>query len=358
MAIAKRVTRLMNPHRPTRRRNISAGFVDAAGFHPIRSAGDYDSARAGERAKKKSKSKAKTKVKTKTKTVGKKRAKRSNPAAPKRNAQGQFIKRSVARKRTAAKRKARTVRRKRVATTYRANPALIYTLGALNPHTTGNTKGKKMATKKKTRARRKRTAVAAPRRARRRNPRKVTRRVRAAAPAPRKRRRNSAAGVRRRVRRYMRRRNSSSVYGTRILSSNGLSMIAGGLGGVAGVKIIGGFIPAGFRRFGVLGDTLIAGATAVGLGMLATKFLGQTVGNAVTFGGLMYAGSVGINGIAPGLRVMDTPLTLNGMGVWAPASFPIPSQTVLTQGAYLPAPAGAPNVDGMGGARGFPSSFR
>jgi hypothetical protein len=29
-------------------KNISAGFVDATGFHPIRSASDYDADRAGD----------------------------------------------------------------------------------------------------------------------------------------------------------------------------------------------------------------------------------------------------------------------------------------------------------------------
>ncbi len=43
--------RLASKKNPRRRRNISQGFVDATGFHPIRSAADYDPERVSERLK-------------------------------------------------------------------------------------------------------------------------------------------------------------------------------------------------------------------------------------------------------------------------------------------------------------------
>jgi hypothetical protein len=43
--------RLASKKNPRRRRNISQGFVDSTGFHPIRSAADYDPGRVSERLK-------------------------------------------------------------------------------------------------------------------------------------------------------------------------------------------------------------------------------------------------------------------------------------------------------------------
>lgn len=57
-------------------RNISAGYTDGTGFHPIRSASDYDPARAGEKKKKTAKKKAVTKKKATKKAAKRRPAKR------------------------------------------------------------------------------------------------------------------------------------------------------------------------------------------------------------------------------------------------------------------------------------------
>lgn len=227
----------------------------------------------------------------------------------------------------------------------RQNPALVVTLGAINPH---ERKNSNMARKRKKSSTAKRRKVSVRRRSRR--PAMVAN--------PRHR---YAAPRRRKVRRYSRRRNSSTVYGTSILSTNGLKMIGGGLLGVAGVKLVGRFIPAQFRIGGGLGDAVITGAIAVGLGSLTSRFASPVVGNAVTFGGLMYAGSLLLNSFAPNLRIMDIPLTLNGMGTWAPARFPVPQNPIMAGQMAVAAPANAASptarVALSGHARGFGNAF-
>lgn len=85
-------------------KNISQGFYDATGFHPIRKSGDYDPDRAGDdysetgrkRKKRKTKAKAKTGAKRKTKA-----AKSRRKAAPRKKARKTVGK--VARRKTAKK---------------------------------------------------------------------------------------------------------------------------------------------------------------------------------------------------------------------------------------------------------------
>lgn len=154
-----------------------------------------------------------------------------------------------------------------------------------------------------------------------------------------------------------RRRRNPSVYGSRIGSVGSLKVVLAGLAGVAAVKIAGRFVPGQLRQFGGLGDAAITGALAIGAGMLATKFFGAQVGEAVTFGGLMMAGSVALNTVAPNFRVMEVPLALsgygnNGMGMWMPARFPVP-QNPITAGYVAPAPPS--QVSGL--SRAFPKSF-
>ena len=67
---------------PIRVRNISQGFIDATGFHPIRSAKDYDTSRSGEpkKYKKHPKKRATKKATKKAAKKGRKKvAKKRNP---------------------------------------------------------------------------------------------------------------------------------------------------------------------------------------------------------------------------------------------------------------------------------------
>ena len=70
---------IVNPGKP-RLLNISQGFYDASGFHPIRSSSDYDPDRAGDeysdtgrRKKRKPAKKAKARPKKRTAKKGRKR---------------------------------------------------------------------------------------------------------------------------------------------------------------------------------------------------------------------------------------------------------------------------------------------
>lgn len=87
-------------------KNIQQGFVDATGFHPIRSSSDYDTKRSGE-VKKKRKAATK-KRKAKSTTATKRRKATSRPAtkrAKKTKYQTAAYKRRVSVKRAPARRK-------------------------------------------------------------------------------------------------------------------------------------------------------------------------------------------------------------------------------------------------------------
>ncbi len=182
------------------------------------------------------------------------------------------------------------------------NPALVVTLGAVNP-----------ARRKTYMAKRKRKSN--PRRryaARRRNPvvRTVTRRRR--------------LNVRHR-RRSMRRRNPMpSFFGA--AGARGLgTTIAGGLVGVAAAKLLPGLVPAGLIPItGIWPRVLITGVAAWGAGTAATKFVGKSFGDAVFFGGLMQTGSMVLNALLPNFKVGGIPLALSGLGELVPGQFPVP----------------------------------
>lgn len=61
-------------------KNIQQGFVDATGFHPIRSSSDYDSGRTGETKKRKTKAKATTKRRKVKATTKRRKVTSSRPA--------------------------------------------------------------------------------------------------------------------------------------------------------------------------------------------------------------------------------------------------------------------------------------
>jgi hypothetical protein len=268
----------------------------------------------------------------------------------------------VNRKRGATGRNPTTSRRRRTAR--RANPTpLVYTLGFINPRpaSRSNPRGpvsrnKKGNTSMARSSRRRRgsstrnksgrfvrtTAV----RRRRRNPVSAAPVRRRRRTVSYRRRRNPAmTTTRRRTVRVMRRRRNPSVYGSRVGSAGNIKMILGGLVGIAAVKLAAKIIPMQFRVGGGIGDTLITGGLALGVGMLATRFLGGPIGDAAMFGGLMYAGSILLNTLVPGFRIMDVPLALSGLGDFAPARFSVP-QNPITAGMAQLAPAPAAGVSG------------
>jgi hypothetical protein len=141
--------------------------------------------------------------------------------------------------------------------------------------------------------------------------------------------------------RVMRRRRNPSEYGSRVGSAGNIKMILGGLVGIAAVKVAARFVPAQLRMGGGIGDSLITGGLAVGIGMLASRFMGAAIGDAAMFGGLMYAGSILLNAFVPGFRIMDVPLALSGMGDFAPARFAVPQNPIsAAMQISAPAPAG------------------
>lgn len=247
---------------------------------------------------------------------------------------------------------AATTKSRRRRTARRANPTpLVYTLGFINPRpaSRSNPRGPVSRTKKGTtsmaRSRRRRgsstrnksgrfvrtTAV----RRRRRNPVSAARRRMNSY-----RRRNPMTTTRRRTVRVTRRRRNPSLYGSRIGSAGSLKMILGGLVGIAAVKVAARFVPAQFRVGGGLGDALITGGLALGVGMLASRFMGSVIGDAAMFGGFMYAGSLLLNAVVPGFRIVDVPLALSGMGDFSPARFAVP-QNPISAAMQLSAPAPA-----------------
>lgn len=193
---------------------------------------------------------------------------------------------------------------------------------------------------------RKRRASTAGRRVTRKraNPRTVARRRRRTSNP----RYLSAPRRRRRVTRH-RRRSNPKLFGTNLSGTQMAQAILGGLIGVAAAKFIPGMVPGGLLG-GVANNnimrTVITGAAAWLAGMAATKFAGETFGNAVLFGGLMQTGSVGLNAFLPSAGRM---LALEGMGELVDtAGFVVPQNPVLP----LPMP-----VQARVGVNGLDRSF-
>lgn len=205
-----------------------------------------------------------------------------------------------------------------------------------------------MARRKRKSNPRRRRAVAAPRRraTRRRravvavaNPRRrrVTRRRRRVAVASNPRRR--------RVYSRRRRRNPVNLFGS-TGSKDVLSMIGGGLVGVAAAKFIpktvAGSLGSLTSGMGQYGGLVLTGVSAWLAGWAASKFVSEKFGSAVLFGGLMQTGSVAINLFVPGFAVGGVPLAL---GELVPGQFVVPQNPLRLPAA--PAPAPRVNMNGL-----------
>ncbi len=199
------------------------------------------------------------------------------------------------------------------------NPANLITLGLLNPQ-------------RRTKKRRKVTARAS-------NPtrrRKVRRTTSVATANPRRARRRSKNPTRiyvtrRSTRRVNGRKRNPEVFGMR--GADAGKAILAGLVGVYATKTITPMVAQAVPQISgsPILTALISGVVAWGGGMLVGKW-DKRAGEGFMFGGLMQAGSSLLNVIVP-----TNPLSLSGLGDFAPARFPVP-QNPITAGRAMSQP--------------------
>jgi len=254
-----------------------------------------------------------------------------------RSSGGQFV--------PTARRRKSSAKRRKVA---RRNPALLVTLGAVNPNKGTKTVARRKRTRKVANFRRRRRTTTATRRRRRNTATKiVVMAPRRANPRRRTRakRRNPSVGIRRRRRSFTRRRSNPSLLGMSVTSSQALKMIAGGLIGVTAAKTLTAMLPAMFLSSPIL-RIIASGAVAFASGMLVGR-LDPTLGGAVAFGGYMQTGSMALNTFIP---TLGSRLSL---GELMPGQFPIPQNPI--SGGQFSGPA--PRVTTSGINRAFSPAF-
>ena len=229
------------------------------------------------------------------------------------------------RKRHAKKSKPR--KRKRT-----SNPALIVTLGAVNPTKRRKVVARKRKRVNKARSHRRRNAtrvvVTAPRR---QNPRRVSRR------------RNPQ-------RARIRRRNPVLSFGAGVPMPQTLTAIGGGLVGVAAAKFIPTVLPAQMVGSNLM-RTISTAVAAFISGWLAGK-VNKGFGDAVLFGGLMQTGSTALNAFLPSVAGA---LGLTGLGAFANAQFAVPENPLMRGMPAAPPPV--PRVTASGIGRAFGNAF-
>ena len=134
-------------------------------------------------------------------------------------------------------------------------------------------------------------------------------------------------------------------------------MMGGGLVGVAMTKYLPTLLPASITSTisgfsGSFFPVLITGAGAFAAGYLAKRFVGETFGNAVLFGGLMQTGSAALNAFFPSASLLGQRLALSGVGDIVPGWYPVPQNPVTAR-----APMAVAGGTGMGNLRRF-GTFR
>lgn len=215
------------------------------------------------------------------------------------------------------------------------NPALVVTLGAVNPR-----KRRKVVARRR-------------RRSRKANPAARRRRTRIVVAAPRRHRRRRHVAARRSNprRRYSRRRRNPILFGQSVSAGNMAKAVVGGLAGVAAAKLLPTFLPASLSSSPIL-RVVVSGASAYAASLAARKLgLGPQVESAVLFGGLMQTGSLAISAFAP--ASISSRLALSGMGELMPGGFSVPQNPLRLP----PAPAQGPRVQMNGLARSFGNAF-
>ena len=275
-----------------------------------------------------------------------------------RNASGQFVRRKKAKRKATAKRKpvrrakrnpfrrrraVKAVRRKVVRrkparkARKRRNPALLVTLGAVNPQP-----------KRKVKVARRKKAKRNP--ARRRRSRKNATRIVVMAPRRRSVRRRS--NPKRRVSRRRVARRNPSVFGSRLGSGQTLSMVAGVLVGVTAAKVIPGMLPAQLTASPIL-RLIATGASAYVASLVSGKVFSGQFSDAVFLGGLAHTGSVALNTFVPSIGAR---VGLNGgMGDLVPGTFPVPQNPI--KGYMPPAPPTTVRTSMNGISRAFNPGF-
>ncbi len=246
----------------------------------------------------------------------------------------------------------------------RTNPALVATLGALNPRR-HNKVARRRRRKLSANPVRRRRRVGYRRRRVARNPRRITRRRRRRAVANpirrRRRTRRASNPIRRRrsrrnYRRVSRRRNSRrnpTLFGNSITSRRGLTLIGGGIAGVVAAKFIPTMLPIsmlGSLGGSAVGRTVITGASAVLAGWAASR-VDKEFGEGVLFGGLMQTASVALNAFLPSLYAQ---LGI-GLGELMPGAFSVP-QNPIRAGIPAPTPVNA-RVTMNGLARAYGAAY-
>lgn len=235
----------------------------------------------------------------------------------------------------------RRVRRTRARGPVR-NPALVVTLGAVNPK-----KRRASVARHRSRSRTRKRSNPSRRRHRRRNPTRVV------IVAPRRSRRHrSGYRSRRRAlnpRRYgRRRRRNPDFFGSRVASVASVKVILGGLVGVAAAKFLPTIVPISIVGSSQLIRVALTGASAYVASKAAEMFkVGPQTSAAVLFGGLMQTASVALNAFLPSV---GRQLALSGLGELIPGQFPVPQNPLL-----IPAPA--PRVTTSGLMRAFGSAY-
>lgn len=183
--------------------------------------------------------------------------------------------------------------------------------------------------------------------------RRYTRRRRSNPVVRHHRRRRRASNVHHRRRRHYSRHRNPALFG-RSGGKDLLIMVGGGLVGVAATKYLPTLLPTSITASmgsGPFMGILVSGAGAFLAGWLARRFVGQTFGDAVMFGGLMQVGSQVLTAIAP--PALASRLALSGLGEIVPGMYVVPQNPIKD---YRP-PAPPAGVSGMGNMRRF-GTFR
>ncbi len=281
-----------------------------------------------------------------------------------RNASGQFLRRKKKAKRATVKRKRKTVARRAVRRNpvrrrrtvkavrrkvvrrkpvrkarKRRNPALLVTLGAVNPQPKRKVKV----------ARRTKKAKKNPVHRRRRS--KNATRIVVMAPRRRSSVRRRRSNPKRRMS-YRRARRNPSVFGSRLGSGQTFSMIMGGLIGVTAAKVIPTMLPTSLTASPIV-RLLVTGASAWAASLAASKVFSGPFADAVFFGGLMQTGSIALNTFVPSI---GSRVGLNGgMGDLVPGTFSVPQNPI--KGYVPPAPPTTARTTMNGLNRAFSPAF-